>query len=191
MKYSNEYIINQLHIENDDIKEFAKTIIECIPNYWYNVPASSSGKYHPSYALGDGGLVRHTLALVCILNHIFDVKCMAEKWTSRERDLVRVAGMFHDAFKSGTQSDYEINKYTKHEHPIIAANMIRRYRDTNIIPNEEIEIIANAIETHMGEWTTSPRSDIVLGEPKNKYQKLLHLVDYLASRKDIEVLFKD
>ena len=191
MKYSKEYIIDQLHIENDDIKEFAETVIECVPNYWFVVPASSSGKYHSKMCLGEGGLVRHTLALVRILNHIFDVKCMAEKWTSRERDLMRVAGMFHDAFKSGSQSDFEKNKYTKHEHPIIAANMIRRYSDTNIIPKEEVDIIAKTIETHMGQWVSSPYSDIVLGEPKNKYQKLLHLADYLASRKDIEVLFED
>ena len=191
MKYSNEYIINQLHIENNDIKEFAETIIEAAPSYWKVVPASSSGKYHPQYALGEGGLLRHTLALIRLLNHTFDIKCMSDKWTSRERDLVRVAGMMHDAWKSGTQADYEKNKFTKHEHPIIASNMIMRYKGCGIIPDNEIQIIAETIEAHMGEWTTSNRSDIILPEPKNKYQKILHWADYLASRKDIEIKFED
>lgn len=191
MEYTNEYIIEQLHLENDDMKEFAETVIEAAPLYWKTVPASSSGKYHPNYCLGDGGLIRHTLALIRLLNHTWDIKCMSEKWTSRERDIVRIAGMMHDAFKSGSQSDYEKNKYTKHEHPIIASNAIMKYKGCGIIPDKEIECIATTIETHMGEFVSSPRSDIVLPEPKNKYQKMLHWADYLASRKDIEVNFED
>ena len=188
--YSNEYLIEQLHLENDDIKRFAETIIEAAPTYWKSVPSSSTGRYHPSYALGDGGLIRHTLALIRLINHTFSIKCMAAGWTSRERDLVRVAGLMHDAWKSGTQEEYEKNKYTKHEHPIIAANAIMKYKGCGIISDDEIETIATAIETHMGEFVSSPRSDIVLPEPKNKFQKMLHWADYLASRKDIEIKFE-
>lgn len=191
MEYTNEYLIEQLHLENEDIKEFAETFIECCPRYWKIVGASSTSKYHASYAQGEGGLIRHTLALVCLINHTFDIKCMREKWTSRERDLVRVAGLFHDAFKSGTDADYQKNKYTKHEHPIIAYNAMMKYKGCGIIPDSEIEIIAKAIETHMGQWTTSNYSDIVLREPKNKFQKMLHWADYLASRKDIEIKFEE
>ena len=191
MEYTNEYIIEQLHLENKDMKEFAETVIEATPLYWKTVPASSSGKYHPNYCLGDGGLIRHTLALIRLLNHTWNINCMSEKWTSRERDIVRIAGMMHDAFKSGSQSDYEKSKYTKHEHPIIASIAIKRYKGCGIIPDNEIECIATTIETHMGQWVTSPYSDIVLSEPKNKYQKMLHWADYLASRKDIEIKFED
>ena len=42
-----------------------------------------------------------------------------------------------------------------------------------------------------GQWNKDKRSSCVLPLPENKYQKLLHLADYLASRKDIEVLFDD
>ena len=191
MEYTNEYIIEQLHLENDDMKEFAETVIESFPNYWFFVPASSSGKYHPQYALNEGGLVRHTLALIRFVNHTFDIKCMSEKWTSRERDIIRIAGLAHDAWKSGSQADYEKNKYTKHEHPIIAANAVRKYKGCGIISDDEIECISTAIESHMGKFVSSPRSDIVLPEPKNKFQKMLHWADYLASRKDIEIKFEE
>lgn len=191
MEYTNEYIIEQLHLENNDMKEFAETVIEAAPPYWKIVPASSTSKYHPQYALNTGGLIRHTLALIRLLNHTWNIKCMSEKWTSRERDIVRIAGMMHDAWKSGSQADYEKNHYTKHEHPIIASNVIMKYKGCGIIPDNEIECIATTIETHMGEFTSSPRSDIILPEPKNKYQKMLHWADYLASRKDIEVKFED
>ena len=129
-------------IESEDIRKFAERCIETIPDYFWNVGASSTGKYHPQYALGDLGLARHTCALVRFLNHI------------------------------------------------LAANVIRKLKG-NELPDEEIEMIATTIESHMGAWNTDKRSSTVLPLPKNKYQTILHLADYLASRKDIEVLFNE
>ena len=57
------------------------------------------------------------------------------------------------------------------------------------LSSTEIEVIATTIESHMGEWCIDKRSGQTLPKPQNKYQKLVHLADYLASRKDIEVLF--
>ena len=51
-------------IENDDLRILAGEMIKTIPEYWYHVGASSTGKYHPEYSLGEGGLMRHTVALV-------------------------------------------------------------------------------------------------------------------------------
>lgn len=176
-------------IENEDMLKFAKEVIKKIPRYFYEVPASSTGKYHPSYALGEGGLYRHTLAVVKFVNYFFSIDCFKNRWDSRGRDIMRIAAMMHDTFKSGSQTDYEKNKYTKHEHPLIAAQNILDMLGCGIISDEEIKGIASAIGTHMGQFTTSPRSSVVLPEPKDKTQQMLHLADYLASRKDIEVLF--
>lgn len=173
--------------ENEDIKNFAVECIETIPDYFWEVGASSTGKYHPQYALGELGLARHTCALVRFLNHILNVDCFGDRFTSREKDLMRVAGMMHDTRKSGDDEAYVKNKYTKFEHPILAANEVRSL--IGFISEEELEIIAIMIESHMGQWNTDKRSSTVLPLPTNKYQKMLHLADYLASRKDIEVLF--
>jgi len=173
--------------ENDDIKNFAKECIETIPDYFWNVGASSTGKYHPQYALGDLGLARHTCALVRFLNHILNIDCYKDDFTSRERDLLRVAGIMHDSRKSGNDDDYARSKFTKFDHPIMAANEVRT--TIGFIPEEEVELVAFTIESHMGQWNTDKRSKVVLPLPETKYQKLLHLADYLASRKDIEVLF--
>lgn len=172
--------------ENDDLREYAKGLIETIPNYFWDVGASSTGKYHPQYALGDLGLARHTCALVRIMNHILNLDCVQEDFNSRERDLLRIAGIMHDTRKSGNDDDYKKSKYTRFEHPLLAAQVIR---NTVGISAEEIELIANTIESHMGQWNTDKRSSVTLPTPKNKYQKLLHICDYLASRKDIEVMF--
>lgn len=175
--------------ENDDIREFAVKCIGTIPPYFWEVGASSTGKYHPQYALGTLGLARHTCALVRILNHILSIDCYKNDYTSRERDLLRLAGIMHDSRKSGNQTDYEKNKFTKFDHPLLAAQIIRETETT--LPKEEIELIATTIESHMGQWNTDKRSSIVLPIPENKYQKIVHLADYLASRKDLEVLFSE
>lgn len=174
-------------IENEDIRHFAEECIETIPDYFWEVGASSTGKYHPQYALGELGLARHTCALVRFLNHILNVDCFGDKFTSREKDLMRVAGMMHDTRKSGDDADYIKNKYTKFDHPLLAANEIRSL--IGFISPEELEIVATTIESHMGQWNTDKRSSVVLPLPTNKYQKMVYLADYLASRKDLEVLF--
>jgi len=173
-------------IENEDLQILARDLVGTIPDYFWHVPASSTGKYHPSYALGDGGLVRHTVAVVRFLNHIFAMECFGSTLTSRKRDLLRIAGMMHDTRKSGSQEDYEKNKYTKHEHPILAANVVRQFADK--YDKDEIELIASCIESHMGQWNTSSRSNVVLPKPQTGMQRVLHMADYLASRKDIEVI---
>ena len=173
--------------ENKDIKNYAQECIETIPNYFWEVGASSTGKYHPQYALGELGLARHTCALVRFLNHILSIDCFKNEYTSRERDLLRVAGIMHDSRKSGDDEAYSKNKFTKFDHPVLAANEIRTI--IGFIPENEVEFVAQVIETHMGQWNTDKRSKTILPLPENKYQKILHLADYLASRKDIEVLF--
>lgn len=190
MKNENAKIFESLldTFENEDIKKFAENCIDTIPSYFYEVGASSTGKYHPSYALGELGLARHTCALVRFLNHMLSIDCIKNDFSSRERDLMRVAGIMHDSMKSGTDEDYARSKYTKFEHPILAANNIRKMSG---LPDDEIELIATTIESHMGQWNTDRRSKTVLPTPENKYQKLVHLADYLASRKDIEVLFDE
>lgn len=171
-------------IENEDLKELALELIKTIPPYFYEVAASSTGKYHPSYALGEGGLYRHTLALCRIMNHLFEVS----NYTSRDKDLMRIAGMMHDTRKSGDQEEYEINHYTNFDHPLQAALIVRAFKNKKW-NNDEIETIASAIESHMGKWNTDKRSSAVLPLPKTKYQMIVHWCDYLASRKDIEIKF--
>jgi hypothetical protein len=92
--------------ENEDIKKFAEECLDSVAPYFYIVPASSTGKYHPKYSLGDGGLARHTIALVRIMNYLFALDCIKEQFNARERDLLRIAGMMHDTRKSGTQEEY-------------------------------------------------------------------------------------
>ena len=176
--------------ENKDIKEFAIKCINSAPKYFYEVPASSSLRYHPSYACTTPlGLAKHTVALVRFLNHMFNVESIADEFSSRERDLLRVAGITHDMMKSGTQEEYEHNKYTKFDHPLKAAEFVRELSTLN---KNETDLLCSVISTHMGEWNTDKRHpDIILPKPTDKYQIIVHLADYLSSRRDIEMKFDD
>lgn len=157
MRNEKSKIFNSLldTFENEDIKNFANECIETIPNYFWEVGASSTGKYHPQYALGEFGLARHTCALVRFLNHILSIDCYKNDFTSRERDLLRLAGIMHDSRKSGDDEDYARNKFTRFEHPLLAANEIRTI--IGFIPEEEVEFVANVIESHMGQWNTDKK----------------------------------
>lgn len=179
--------------ENDDIKKFCKLIVGELPLYWWEVPASSTGKYHPSYALGEGGLMRHSISVVRFVNWFFDLEQNNIEYTSRERDLLRCAALVHDGRKSGASDDVK-ETFTVFNHPLLMRDEIRKYIDSDIINSEEIEFIAHCIESHMGQWNTSNRKKdegIVLPKPMDKYQKLIHFADYLASRKSLEVQFDD
>lgn len=174
--------------ENTDIKEFAIVLLNNIPDYIWHVGASSTGKYHPAYSLGEGGLMRHQVAVVRFLNFFFALEQYNSKFTSREMDLMRLAGLVHDARKSGSQEDYEKSKYTKFNHPILMADVVRSF-DGQHLNHDEIELVATAISKHMGQWSTDKKSSLELPKPNDKYSRLVHLADYLASRKDLTMDF--
>lgn len=177
-------------ISDENVKKFMEQCIETIPEYWFNVAASSTGKYHPNYATGEGGLMRHTIALLRFFDRLMRNDLFGKQYTQREMDLLRVACLMHDSRKSGTDEEYARNKYTKFNHPLLAAEVIRNI-ETEYITEDEKELIANAIEAHMGQWNvdTYGKSGITLPTPSNKYQKILHIVDYLSAQKGVELIF--
>lgn len=177
-------------IQDDEIRTFAYVLVDNLPSYIWEVGASSTGKYHPVYSLGPGGLMRHQIAVVRFLNFFFELEQYNTKFTSREMDLMRVAGLVHDGRKSGEQVDYEKSKFTKFDHPIQMANVIRSY-DGQFLNHDDIEFVAHCIESHMGQWNTDRKSKMILPKPLDEHQCFVHLADYLASRKDLTMAFDE
>lgn len=175
-----------LFIKDEKIREFTEKALETVPDYFYEIPASSTGKYHPSYALGDGGLVRHTKAAVGIANELLKLE-MFNSYTPEQKDMMIASLILHDTYKSGINH----GKYTVTEHPILAAEFCSKNDNLDgIITDEQREFIADCISTHMGQWTQDFRTHKqVLQKPKTKYQKFVHMCDYLASRKCLEFNF--
>ena len=57
------------------------------------------------------------------------------------------------------------------------------------LSDEQIDFVADCIKTHMGPWITDYDGNEVLEKPSTKYQNFVHMCDYLASRKFLEVEF--
>ena len=166
------------YIKDQTLKADACYLIDGLPDYFFEVPASSTGKYHPSYALGEGGLLRHTKAAVRIAYELLSDPLIGDKYTERERQLMLIALMLHDGLKSGM----EHSKYTKVEHPLLAAKYVKDNTKNLGMSDEDIEFICNVISSHMGAWNKDFDGNEVLPIPKNKYQNFVHMCDYLASR---------
>ena len=175
------------YIKNNKYKEVAKKLIELLPDYFFEIPASSTGKYHPKFAQGEKGLVRHTKVAVRMCYELSNNNSIGYSFTQDEKDLMLIALIMHDGVKSGIPKE----KYTKVDHPLLAANLIRENKDNLNLTNGEIEFIAQAIETHMGEWNKDFNGNEVLPLPKNKYQRFVHMCDFLAAKKFIEVPFEN
>ena len=189
-----EYFEKELAtIKADDIRKFSVQLLEDAPDYFYHVAASSTGKYHPGYALGEGGLLRHTKAVVRFFNHIASIEQTQNEFTERELDLGRVACIAHDILKQGFPKDQEEGQkaFTVFNHPVLAADFVFSYVG-EFLDELELSYIADACKSHMGQWNTDKRSPgLVLEKPSTKMQKLVHLSDYLASRKDLDVDFSE
>ncbi|MDD6224590.1 MAG: hypothetical protein PUB18_06310 [bacterium] len=175
------------YIKNIELLEDYKKLVDSLPDYFFEIPASSTGKYHPKFSLGEGGLVRHTKVAVRCAYELLENPCIGDKYTKREKDLMLIAMTLHDGMKSGNPKE----KYTRADHPLLICEHIRAQQNSMIkLTEEDIEFICDVIASHMGPWNTDYLTkEEILPKPKTKYQNFVHMCDYLASRKFINVEF--
>jgi hypothetical protein len=172
------------YIKSKRIQNSLITMIDKLPSYFFEVPASSTGKYHPSFSLGNRGLVRHTKAAVRIAIELFADESL-NNFTDDEKDLIIMALTLHDGLKSGLVK----SEYTTFEHPILIANYIQDNKKDLELSEEEVNFVCDIIKTHMGPWTKNYKGEEVLEAPTTKYQRFVHMCDYLASRNYLNVKF--
>ena len=183
-----ELFLDELsYINDENLSNALLNIINMLPEYWFTEAASSTGKYHPEYALGDGGLLRHSKAAMRIGYELLSDPAIGDKYTSHEKDLMLMALLIHDGLKLGLPKE----KYTKFDHPILMGKFIVDNKDKIGINEEDANFMNDVIKTHMGPWTTDYNGNEVLEKPKTKYQNFVHMCDFLASRKCILVPFDE
>ena len=100
-----------------------------------------------------------------------------------------VALILHDGLKHGLNG----SKYTVADHPVVMAEFIKNDAELKeMLTAEELDFLTGCIASHMGEWTTDYRSKKeILPKPESRAQQLVHLCDWLASRKWLNVDFED
>lgn len=166
-----------------------------IPDYFFTKLASSSGKYHPAFANRSNGLMLHSLAVVRLADQLYqmtepeDFICDFDD-NSEYNDLI-CAAWLHDMFKYG-DPDKNLD-HCVFEHPKYAADF---FKNPDVISkcksfglrDKDIKTISDLIDTHMGKYNTNKYSKTVLNLPKTNLQRLLFTADYLASRKENDII---
>ncbi len=158
-------------------------ILNNLPDYFYRVQAASTGKYHPKYALGEQGLVRHVKAAVCLAYNLFDIY----KFDNHTKDIIIISLLIHDGLKHG----FIESKYSVFEHPLLIGELLENIKDKLSLTEEERLEIKNNVASHMGRYNTNNYSDIVLPIPKSVTEKFVHMCDFLASRKQVQFNFDE
>ena len=176
------------YVKDSERKKDLKTLIGLLPDYFFEIPASSTGKYHPSFSLGEKGLVRHTKAAVRIAYELLNNNTVGAKFDAKDKDLIIMALTLHDGVKSGL----EHSKYTKFDHPLLVSKLIMENKEKLSMEIDDIRKMCSMIESHMGEWTyDNYQKKEVLPKPKTAEQRFVHMCDFLASRKFLDIKFLD
>ena len=165
-------------IVNEDLRMAVKSYMdEATPDYFWTDGASSSGKYHPQFSQGMGGLVRHTKAVVMFAEELLRMSSYAYM-RDEYKDYVIAACILHDTCKYGID-EYDKSEYKNHARN--AAEAFRSYCWTSI-PYAPSEFLLNAIASHMGQWSTEKED-----RPFTNIDRCVHMADYMASRSFIDI----
>ena len=177
-------------IDSEIMREFVGYCLSKAPDYFFEMPASTTGKYHPAYTLGAGGLVRHTKAAVRIAAELLRL----EQHELLPYDQIISALILHDVIKKGNAQ----SAYTVTEPPVLAYKFVNAcllevaddYENRYGIPlynlfEVEVANICALILSHMGQWNTDRQGRELMPKPHSEAEKFVHLCDYLASRKFI------
>ena len=164
------------YIKDEGIRNSAKILLSKLPDYFFEVAASATGKYHPKCDLGPQGLVRHSKNVVRIGYELLSLEMYQEEYTPRERDLILYSLLFHDGMKQGLQGC----SYTLFNHPLVIGNYIEEnYKDLGL-NEEDMRFIYECVVSHMGQWNYAKGA--MMPKPTKKHQKFVHMCDYIVSR---------
>lgn len=166
-------------IVNEELRMAVKSYLEEeTPDYFWTDGASSSGKYHPAFSQGVGGLVRHTKAVVMFAEELLRMSSysyMREEY----KDYVIAACLLHDTKKYGFTNEIDKSEYKNH-----ATNAAKAFADyaEQVMDYKPSEFLLNAIASHMGQWSTEKEN-----RPFTSIDRCVHLADYMASRSFIDI----
>jgi hypothetical protein len=182
-------------IKNILIKEF---VLECFdkltPDYFWDGPASSTGKHHPKISNKKHGLVLHTKLCVWWGRKLHETLYAGET----DLDICIAACLLHDLQKFGTTLNKDgsptLPKYSS-IHGILLAVQLEDI-DSSMTCfckiKDKTQSIIDAVAMHMGNWTNEKiRSKWFEGNDSLQEEMLIvHLADYCASKKVYEKMDK-
>lgn len=168
--HSEEELIRRLPeadaIYDEDVRaNVIKTFLDGCPDYFWEKPTSSTGKYHSDDECGKHGNWLHTKRVFARYCNLSESYLEAHKITEQERECGKAAALLHDMMKYGWPS--EQNAHTVGNHDMIAADVAYNIGGCS-------KEVTKLIATHMGSWGEGPM-------PSNEKQWLFHLADKSAA----------
>lgn len=154
-------------IDDDELREETARVTAAAPEYFWRVPASTSGYHHP-FCRGERGLWAHTLMVCTVLERLADSYVQQGLIERRDVDLARSAAILHDQRKNGppdVPSDSSVSN-----HDVLMANVVREEG----LPSA----VEGAVRAHMGPWYDGPM-------PETPLQRLVHNADMVASTETV------
>lgn len=119
------------YIKDNKKREDLKLLVNELPDYFFNIPASSTGKYHPDFAKSEHGLVKHTKVAVRFAKELLDNPGL-NNFSDNEKDIIIMAIVLHDGCKSGRVKE----KYTRFDHPLVVCELIKESRSKLSLTDE-------------------------------------------------------
>lgn len=149
-------------ISSDSIREDTiNAFVELCPDYFWEVPASSTGKYHPKDHRVEKGLWLHTKRAFTQYQRLAPSFYNQNKITKTEMDHGKSAILLHDMFKYG----WPKQNHTTKDHDVVAAKALDGYVHSKVI---------GCVASHNGPWYEGP-------SPRNELEQVHHLADMAAS----------
>ena len=168
-------------IFDETIRFFTEICLMMAPDYFFFIPSSSSGKYHPIDELGQDGCILHTKRVVTVAYDLCrGLGC------EKNRDAIISACIIHDLVKQGKEESGHTVKY----HPDLAAKLVEKVqKDIRVLAEKDFNIIRNSVGYHYGPWSVGrwvkPLHEFTLEE------LCVYLSDYTSSKKTVVVKHKD
>ena len=160
---------NELNLIKDtQIKGLIVKILSIAPKYFWRIPSSSSGRWHPSDENKVGGKVLHTKRSVYIAYHL----ARMEQLNEFEKDLLIGAMIVHDICCQGSED--EALGTTIREHGLLVQEKTKSLQSSPYYAK-----IMAILRTHMGRWGPA--------KPRTELQKLAYIADYISSRKAVKI----
>ena len=165
-------------IMDEDLRMAVKCFFdERVPKYFWEIGASSSGKFHPQFSQGEGGLVRHVKAVVMFAEELLRMSSYAYL-PDAYKDYIICACLIHDCTKYGMSNEMDKGAYKEH-----APNGAKMF-DAFMVEAYGVhapEKLLDAVRTHMGQW--SEKED----KPFTPIDRCVHMADYMASRSFLDI----
>lgn len=177
-------LINEINLISDEtIKSFIRSVLMKAEFFW-DIPSSFSGKYHPNDERAPGGNVLHTKRVV----RIASVMSESYNLSIEERDVVIAAAIIHDVCKGHKPGDSDQPCYDP-MHPYAVGKFIDKCRaedkkyasdsdsSTLYLAEDVVQSILRLVRCHLGPWSPVPET-----YPITYLDFILHLSDNIASK---------